>query len=327
MSEDLVVDAHAHLFDEGDLSPTSWSDDVARLLPRIANPVQRHLDALLDAGRRPVLVNNVHLSALPDSRNVIRSFAALDAMRRAEPHRYGDVRLVGTVHAHPSVATEEVLAHPQVMGVRLVLHGARPDEVIDDREDDAGGWREVAARLRPDQHLHVYAHDPRVNALMIEAAPEGATLVIDHLGTRLTERGPGDPDLQHLLRIARTRGGVLFKGPGYRTGPSPRVVAPYVDAILEAVGPKMLILGATDAPHVGRDHAGRPFSDRFDAAGALDFARVLAETVLGDDRAAIAAVLHGNALRLLGGDHSDASADGEAPRRENGCRIDLDPGP
>lgn len=307
MSEHPVVDAHAHLFDEVDLAHDRWQDDDARLLPRAANPVRRHLDALIGTEDRPVLVNNVHLSAIPGSENVLRSFTTLERLQQAEPQRYGVVRLVGTVRAHPSVATDEVLAHPQVMGVRVVLHGARPDEVIADREGDAGAWREVAARLRPDQHLHVYAHEPRVNALLIEAAPEGATLVIDHLGTCRTEGGPGDPGLQHLLRVARTRGGVLFKGPGYRTGPSPHAVAPYVAALLEAVGPEMLILGATDAPHVGRDHAGRPFADRFDAAGALDFARELAQTVVGDDPPTVAALLHGNALRLLGTDGPDSS--------------------
>lgn len=323
MSEDLVVDAHAHLFDERDLSPTSWRDDVARLLPRIANPVQRHLDALLDAGIRPAIVNNVHLSALPDSANVLRSFTALEGLQRAEPHRYDGVRLVGTVRAHPDTATDEVLAHPQVMGVRLVLHDARPGEVLAACAGDPAPWRQVVARLRTDQHLHIYAQDPAVNTLILEAAPDDSTVVIDHLGTCLPGPGLRDPDLRRLLLLARTRGGVLFKGPGYRTGPSPAAVAPYVHEILEAVGPEMVMLGATDAPHVGLDHVGRPFADHFDAASALRFAQTLAETVLGDDQASVAALLHGNALRLLGGEGSDSSPEDEAQRRSDSAHMGL----
>lgn len=72
------------------------------------HPLTAYLDTLIDAGIAPTLLNNVHLSILPDSENVFASFDELRKLQAADPLRYGDVKLVGTIKAEPAYEPRNV---------------------------------------------------------------------------------------------------------------------------------------------------------------------------------------------------------------------------
>ncbi|MDK1374078.1 MULTISPECIES: amidohydrolase family protein [unclassified Sinorhizobium] len=268
-----VIDGHVHFFTAADLAR------VAGQLPyTLPDPhtLTDYLAGLKDSGTIPTLLNNVHLSILPDSANVFASFEELAALTRREPERYGSVRLVGTIKADPAYADAEHLSHPQVVGVRIVLHDAPPDRVSSDAFSSAE-WKALFGRLRPDQHVHVYAQEAETNLRVLRQIPASVRVLIDHLGTCHAERGIDEPAYRALLAEARRRGNVWFKGPGYRTSIEIETALPFVAAIIETLGHGRLLLQASDAPHVGTDAEGRNFAAHFTAASALQFTESLAQ--------------------------------------------------
>lgn len=270
-----MIDVHAHFYTAPDLARVAGGLPYALPQP---HTLTGYVDRLIDAGRKPRLINNVHLSILPDSENVYAGFDELAALQSLDPARYGGIEGVGTILADPSYATEARLAHPQVKGLRMVLHDRTPDS-IGDRDVAGAPWRDLYARLRPDQHLHVYAQDAGTTRRIMAQLPEELPLVIDHLGTCQPERGTDDPVYADLLAIAKARGNTWFKGPGYRTSTDPEIVAAFACRIVDTLGPEWLVLQASDAPHVGKDHHGRPFADSYTPATALDFSTDVAARV------------------------------------------------
>ncbi|WP_068310130.1 amidohydrolase family protein [Polycladidibacter hongkongensis] len=262
-----VIDAHVHLYTEQDLSRISEALPYALPEP---HPLKPYLDQLIDMGLRPRLINNVHLSILPDSENVFASFKELDALQQQNPQRYGAITLVGTLLADPAYATSKRMNHPQVKGLRIVLHDAKPEE-IEPALYRSAEWSCMLGRLREDQHLHIYAQDPRVNYLVLKQLPKDINVILDHLGTCQPELGTTQSPYVELLDEAARRGNVWFKGPGYRTSTDPAMVAMYVRTITEKLGANKLLLEASDAPHVGKDQSGVPFTDHFTAYTALQF--------------------------------------------------------
>lgn len=93
------------------------------------HPLKDYLDDLISNNIFPVLINNVHLSILPDSENVFASFIELEELKKSDPAQYAGVEIVGTIIANPHSASAERLSHPQVVGVRIVLHDAKPETV------------------------------------------------------------------------------------------------------------------------------------------------------------------------------------------------------
>lgn len=289
------IDAHVHLYTAADLARVGSGLPYALPEP---HPLGAYLDALIDAGTPPTLVNNVHLSILPDSENVFASFDELAALRARDPARYGDIQLTGTIKADPGYADAVRLSHPQVRGVRIVLHDAPPETVAEDAyAGDA--WRALFARMRPDQHIHVYAQEAETNLRTLRQMPAGIRVVIDHLGTCRPERGVDEPAYAALLEEARRRGDVWFKGPGYRTGVDPEAVAPFALRIVETLGPERVLLQASDAPHVGNDEQGRPYAEHFTPSSALAFTERLAEIVARRAGADAEALLRGAATELF----------------------------
>src|SRR5690606_36673192 len=122
----------------------------------------------------------VHISILPDSENVFRSFREFAAMQAENTPRYGDIQLVSTLLADPDYATEERLAHPQVKGLRIVLHDTPAEKVS--ALDYQQRLRPLFQRLRPDQHVHVYAKHPATNLKVLQHIPAHIPVAIDHLG-------------------------------------------------------------------------------------------------------------------------------------------------
>ncbi|BCG82861.1 MULTISPECIES: amidohydrolase family protein [unclassified Mesorhizobium] len=265
------IDAHAHFYTAKDL--TRVKGGLPYTLPT-PNPLSTYLATLIDAGLNPTLLNNVHLSILPDSENVFASFNELAGLQERDPVRYGSIRLVGTILADPLYATADRLAHPQVQGVRIVLHDAIPEALSHDAYASAE-WQQLFAGLRADQHVHVYAQKAAVNLKVLRQLPKRVSVLIDHLGTCHPERGVDDPAFDALLREASERGNVYFKGPGYRTAIDTAAALPFAVRIVERVGAHRLLLEASDAPHVG-DREGRAYADHFTPLAAFDFVARLA---------------------------------------------------
>ncbi|MBC3268318.1 amidohydrolase family protein [Pseudomonas sp. SWRI81] len=269
------TDSHVHFFTSQDLRRVAGS--LPYTLPE-PHSLTAYLDNLIDAGIAPTLINNVHLSILPDSENVFASFDELQNLQAANPQRYGTVRLVGTIKAEPAYATQERLSHPQVIGARIVLHDARPQTISYTRFSDKQ-WLAFYQRLQPHQHLHIYAKEAETNLRVLRQIPRDVRAIIDHLGTCHRERGITEPAWVALLAEAKARGNVWFKGPGYRTSSHPEETARFVTQIVRAVGADKILLEATDAPHVGTDNEGVKYSELFDPNKAFNFVDAVATHV------------------------------------------------
>ncbi|MFJ7281122.1 amidohydrolase family protein [Pseudomonas sp. NPDC099000] len=289
------IDSHVHFYTSQDLHRVAGSLPYALPEP---HPLTAYLDALIDAGIAPTLLNNVHLSILPDSENVFVSFDELRNLQAANPQRYGGVKLVGTIKADPAYATQERLSHPQVVGARIVLHDAKPETVSDARFSD-GQWSAFYDRLLPHQHLHIYAKEAETNLRVLHQIPRGVRVIIDHLGTCHSERDITEPAFVALLTEARERGNVWFKGPGYRTSVYPEETARFVTQIVCAVGADKILLEATDAPHVGTDNLVAPYSALFDLNKAFNFVDAVANHVSKETHIPVGQLLRGASGQLV----------------------------
>lgn len=274
-SDERRIDGHVHFYTEADLARVAGPVPYALPAP---HSITAYLDGLIDKGHTPKLLNNVHLSILPDSENVFASFAELAALQARDPERYGAIRLWGTIKADPDYADTARLSHPQVAGIRIVLLDAAPETVSDDAYCGAE-WQALFARLRPDQHVHVYAQQAATNLKVLRQVPGHLRVIIDHLGSGYTEEGCDSPAFYDLLTEARRRGNVWFKGPGYRTSIDVDNVVPFAVRIVRDVGASRLMLEATDAPHVGLDHQQRAYAHHFTPLQTFDFCTQLAEKV------------------------------------------------
>ncbi|MCO8311730.1 amidohydrolase family protein [Pseudomonas mandelii] len=289
------IDSHVHFYTSQDLRRVAGS--LPYVLPE-PHPLTAYLDKLITAGVAPAVINNVHLSILPDSENVFASFEELKRLQVANPLRYGEIKLVGTIKADPAYAIQERLAHPQVVGARIVLHDARPETVADTRFSD-GQWSAFYARLLPHQHLHIYAKEAETNLRVLRQIPDDVRVIIDHLGSCHSERGTAEPAYIALLTEASRRGNVWFKGPGYRTSVSPEETARFVVQIVRTVGADKILLEATDAPHVGTNNDGVPYSDLFDWSQAFNFVSAVAHHVSTETRIPVDQLLRGASGQLV----------------------------
>jgi predicted TIM-barrel fold metal-dependent hydrolase len=290
------IDSHVHFYTARDLQRVA--DSLPYALPA-PHSLTTYLDRLIDGAVMPTLINNVHLSILPDSENVFASFTELDDLQAENPSRYANIRLVGTIKADPAYATRERLAHPQIVGARIVLHDARPETVSAARFSDRQ-WQGLYARLLPHQHLHIYAKEAGTNLRVLRQIPESIRVFIDHLGSCHCERGANEPAYLALLAEARRRGNVWFKGPGYRTAVQPEEVARFVMQIIDGVGADRLLLEASDAPHVGASNDGVPYSSEFDLTKTFDFVDAVAQRVAAHTRIPVGQLLRGAVGPLAG---------------------------
>lgn len=289
------IDAHVHFYSSEDLARVAGGLPYALPAP---HPLSTYLDALILEGCKPDAINNVHLSILPDSENVFASFVELDRLKARDPARYGGITLVGTLLADPAYATAERLAHPQVKGIRIVLHDASVEAVAEGTYATPA-WQQMLGRLRQDQHVHIYAKSAAVNLKVLRQLPAHVPALIDHLGTCYPERGVDDPDFIALLQEAQRRGNVGFKGPGYRTGIDVVDVVPFTSRIVRELGATKLILEATDAPHVGQDGQGRAYADHFNPVKSFEFVRQLAQSTAEQTGASPNDLLRGQASKLF----------------------------
>lgn len=290
-----IIDGHVHLYTAEDLG--NVPDNLPYVLPE-PHPLKNYLDGLMSNGMYPVLINNVHLSILPDSENVFASFRQLEELQKSNPEKYDRVVLIGTIVANPDYATGERLQHPQIVGVRIVLHDAKPESVGGDQYKSPA-YLDLWKRLRADQHIHVYAMEAETNLRVLKQLPEENTVVIDHLGSCYAARGTDEAAYQDLLKEAKRRGNVYFKGPGYRTAVEVEQASPFVRRIIELLGEEKILLQASDAPHVGKDFQGRSYAEMFSAADAITYTNHLAKAVCNQIDSMELSILHGAASKLF----------------------------
>lgn len=288
------TDSHVHFFTSKDLRRVAGSLPYALPEP---HPLTAYLDKLINAGIAPTLLNNVHLSILPDSENVFAAFEELKNLQANNPQRYGGVTLVGTIKAEPAYATQKRLSHPQVVGARIVLHDA-PPQTVSDKQFSEGQWSAFYRRLRPHQHLHIYAKEAETNLRVLRQIPRDVRIIIDHLGTCHSERGVSEPAYIALLAEAAARGNVWFKGPGYRTCVDPEEAGRFVTQIVRAVGADKILLEATDAPHVGTDNKGVAYSALFNPSKVFNFVDAVALHVSQQTRIPVGQLLRGASGQL-----------------------------
>lgn len=252
------ADVHAHFYTKDHLSAHKGALPYA-----LPNPclLQSHLDQLIALGLLPYLICNVHLSILPDSSHVFDSLDTLERLKRENPNKYGGIHMLGFINAAPEYATEAHLDYKGIKGVRLVLHDTKPESIVEN-EYKSEQWQNLYQRLiERDQHFLIYATNPATVLKILSCLPDKLKIDIDHLGN--CESHVDDPNYTSLLREAKRRNNVYFKGPGYRTSINPHDVLPYMLKIIEIVGYDKLLLGATDAPHVGADATGSDYRISF----------------------------------------------------------------
>lgn len=269
-----TTDMHVHFYTNEDLKKCNQGP-LPYALPQPYS-LQTHLDRLISLGQFPYLIGHAYISILPDSQNILTSLNELEILKEKDPQKYGEIELIGFIKADPDYATEDLLNSKGIQGVRLVLHDTSP-ELIDETEYQSAPWKRLYEKLiQLNQHFLIYATDPATVLKVLNCLPDELKVSIDHLGN--CKSTANNADYLALLTEAARRKNVYFKGPGYRTSIDPNEVLPYLQKIIEMVGYDKLLLGATDAPHVGSDLKGIPYSDSFpDTADIVGYSKRLLE--------------------------------------------------
>jgi predicted TIM-barrel fold metal-dependent hydrolase len=283
------IDAHVHLFPAGTDSPT---------MPRHGskpNTPDVYLQTLGEYAPKGIVV--VHFSKAPDSRHVI---GTLDALKDRHP-------AAGVVKADDREVFDWILRE-DIKGVRIYAKESMPD--FSNTQAWYRLWNLVRSRKK---HILIFGGEPHLRKA-VALLPRDIPLVIDHLGLPNVEKGISDPAWNALLQEMKSRNQnaapVYFKGPGYRTSLSPEKVQPFVNRIIETLGPDRLLLGASDAPFAGPAadpnirYKGQPLGELADLHWIRDYTAALARRAasdLGLDEAAmLQALLHDNTAKLYG---------------------------
>jgi predicted TIM-barrel fold metal-dependent hydrolase len=264
------IDTHVHLFSKND-SDNSGIPLVSEV--NLLNTPDVYFEIL--GTKKPEGVVVVHFSKAKDSEHVINSLDELKQM---------NANAVGVIKADLNDArTFNWMQRPDVKGIRLYAKESMPDV-------SGEKWADAFKKVKKNnQHILVFGEGAYLTGL-IKQIPDDITILVDHLG--LPKISGEDADFNELLSIAKKRGNVYFKGPGYRTSLDVEIVKPLVRKIVESVGIERLMLGASDAPFAG-------LSDVMNYEKILKFVANLAYGVANDhlDKDKI---LYGNAKELYG---------------------------
>jgi predicted TIM-barrel fold metal-dependent hydrolase len=99
-----------------------------------------------------------------------------------------------------------------------------------------------------DWQVEIYLEGPKLAAVLPRIRDQGVKVVVDHFGAPDPSLGVQCPGFQQVLRGVRSGNTFVKLSAPYRQGGADAQV--YVDALLEAGGPKQLVW-ATDWPFVG----------------------------------------------------------------------------
>jgi predicted TIM-barrel fold metal-dependent hydrolase len=160
------------------------------------------------------------------------------------------LRLRGTVIVHPDIGGEPLarLRRRGVVGIRFnwVRRATLPDIEGDD-------YRRLLALARDtDLHIEVLLEGPKLAHLLPRLRAAGVTVVLDHFGLPDPAQGVRCAGFIETLRGVRAGDTFVKLSAPYRLGGvDPQ---PYVDALLDAGGPRQLVW-ASDWPFVSFEDA------------------------------------------------------------------------
>jgi predicted TIM-barrel fold metal-dependent hydrolase len=217
--------------------------------------IDAHLGELREVERIQVdLVVCVQLSLTDKPDHVLDALGGTDsaAARGAQASlRDAETRKLGIVAASPDRLHDGSLDHERVAGVRLMLGAKGPEALEGENSVASDAWKPLLRKLETTgKHFTTMCTNKETAVRLLELVPASIPVGFDHLALGHDETDPEEDGFRKLLQVARERGNVYFKGPGYRTSLDPEPVAPMIGAIIRTCGPEAVLLGATDAPHV-----------------------------------------------------------------------------
>lgn len=262
------IDTHVHIF-SGDKSA---NEGVPLLHDNDAlNTADEYLKALGE--NKPAGIVVVDFSKSKNSEHVIASLDDLKAR---------GVKAAGVIKADINdLRTFEWIKRADVKGVRLYAN------ITTDLSADAEKWNKLFSEvINGKKHVLVFGSGSQLLNL-VRQIPEDATILIDHLG--LPDLAGEDANFNSLLELAKERGNIFFKGPGYRTSLDLNIVRPIVKKIAGYVGVDHIILGASDGPFAGpvlnpsSENEGKNFGEVINYPKVLKYIEGLASGVSNDD--------------------------------------------
>ncbi len=278
------VDTHVHLFS----SHGDNADMPLVFAKKALNTADLYLEILGEQKPEGIVV--VDFSKSKNSEHVVQS---LDELKKK------GVKAAGVIKADlGEPRTLQWMDRADVRGIRLYAKESVPNLSGDE-------WEKAFAKVKKNkQHILIFGSGENLIAT-IKQVPEDIVILADHLGLPDVFSTNGDPTFRDLLALAKKRGNLYFKGPGYRTSLDVEKVKPVVKAIVEAVGIDKLILGASDGPFAGPvleptpQYDGKKFGEVMDYNKVISFISELASSV-ANNGAEKDKILCDNARKLYG---------------------------
>lgn len=223
-----AIDAHAHVMRrDARLAPNRHS------APKRDFPVDEYLDVL---DRHGVSHGVLTAPSFYGSDNSLLQ-DALEAQPR---------RLRGTAIVAPDVddATLQVMSGAGIVGIRL--NWFRRQEL-----PDVAAYRALLAKVRAlEWHVEIYLEGPKLAQVLPRLRESGARVVVDHFGSPDPARGTGCSGFREVLGGVRAGDTYVKLSAPYRLGGADP--QGYVDALLDAAGPRQLVWGS-DWPFVSHE--------------------------------------------------------------------------
>jgi L-fuconolactonase len=235
LRQDHCIDAHHHL----------W---------RYRDPGQPWMTKEMTGLRRDIGLEDLRKVAVPSG---ITGTVVIEVERTVEETRWltsvaaGDDLILGVVGWAPVTAPsvqaelEQLAALPKLKGIRHPIHD-EPDPNFVLREDFNRGVAALGA-LGLTYDILIFEGHLRQTITFVDRHPN-QIFILDHIGKPRIRDGSIAGWRTHLMELAR-RSNVYCKLSGVVTEAqwdrwTPQMIAPYIDTVLEAFGPRRLMFGS-----------------------------------------------------------------------------------